>query len=205
MAEFDAIVLAAGTSSRMGSKNKLLLDWRGAPLVAHTVRTYLEAADGPVTVVTGFEADLVRAALGDLPVTICHNAVYETGQQSSVIAGLGQPSSAGATLLGLADQPLFSADDLRWLMAAHKDKDPDKITVPVQNAARGNPIVIPSGLRTRMLENPKAPGCRRFTRDHPALVTMMMSASPGFFTDIDTPDDYAERLAQAGGCHEAAS
>lgn len=205
MADFDAIVLAAGVSSRMGAKNKLLLDWQGAPLVAHVVRCYVNALKGEVAVVTGFEADQIKDALKGLPVTLIHNASFETGQQSSVVTALRRTSTTAATLLGLGDQPLLEPDDLRWLMSVHQTHDPKKITVPNRNGIRGNPIVIPAGLRSRMLQNPHAPGCRRFTRENPELISNVESERPGFFTDIDTPGDYALLKASDGGIHETAS
>jgi len=205
MAQFDAVILAAGLSRRMGAENKLLLNWHGAPLIAHVTRTYLAALGGAVTVVTGHQAEHVTAALAGLPVSICHNADFASGQNSSVVAALSQPTSADATLLGLGDQPLLTTDNLHWLMSMHHALDPAKITIPGRDGARGNPIVIPAALRPPLLENPSAPGCRRFTRDHPELVTMAQTTEPGFFTDIDTRADYLALKERSGGPHEKAS
>ncbi|HAP98950.1 MAG TPA: 4-diphosphocytidyl-2C-methyl-D-erythritol kinase, partial [Rhodospirillum rubrum] len=58
-----ALVLAAGLSRRMGGVNKLLLDWRGKPLVAHAVDTVLAAGPAAVAVVIGHQGKAVRAAL----------------------------------------------------------------------------------------------------------------------------------------------
>jgi molybdenum cofactor cytidylyltransferase len=203
MAEFDAVVLAAGLSKRMGAQNKLLLRWQGMPLIERVVRTYLAVVDGPVTVITGHEASQIGAALRGLPVALCHNADFETGQQSSVLTALKRPSDAKATLLGLGDQPLLTPDDLLWLMDQHRILDADKISIPGRNGSRGNPIVIPHGLRSDLLENPKSPGCRRFTRDHPECVQMIDCASSGFFSDVDTPDDFAQLLAHTKVTHAA--
>ena len=59
------IVLAAGTSSRLGL-NKLLLELEGEPVLRRTVRRASEAGLDPVIVVLGFEADNARAALAGL-------------------------------------------------------------------------------------------------------------------------------------------
>ena len=56
------LLLAAGTSSRMG-KAKQLLDWRGQPLVRHVAQQALASALDSMIVVVGHEADTVRAAL----------------------------------------------------------------------------------------------------------------------------------------------
>jgi molybdenum cofactor cytidylyltransferase len=190
MHEVAAIMLAAGLSRRMGSENKLLLEVGGQPMVRHVARTYLEAFRGPLVVVTGFEADCVARALDDLPVTLAHNPDYDTGQPSSVATGLAHAPDAEAVLIGLADQPKLRPSDLNALLAAHKAGDAAKITIPMTETARGNPIVIPHGLRPRLTENPSKPGCMRFTREHPEHVQAAPLTAPGFYSDIDTPADY---------------
>ncbi|MFJ5370160.1 NTP transferase domain-containing protein, partial [Bosea sp. CER48] len=67
------VVLAAGQSTRMGARNKLLEPLRGKPILRHAVEAQLEAGLSPVLVVTGHERDDVVAALGELPVRIVHN------------------------------------------------------------------------------------------------------------------------------------
>jgi len=197
MAEANAIILAAGLSTRMGERNKLLLDSGGMPLIRRVVRAYCAALKGPIFVVTGFEATRISAAVNDLPVRTIHNPHFADGQQTSVVAGLSNVSPDGPTILGLGDQPELTADDLTWLIAQHS-KAPDKITIPHDlNGTRGNPIVIPKALRAQMLASPKSPGCRKFTRENPHLVRKVQSPSSGFFVDVDTPDDYARLKARA--------
>ena len=76
-----ALVLAAGQSRRMGQANKLLALVDGRPMVSHMVDAMLASRAAPVIVVTGHEADRVRAALGDRPVQWCHNPDYADGPQ----------------------------------------------------------------------------------------------------------------------------
>ena len=189
MLRCDAILLAAGLSRRMGADNKLLLKVMGKPMIAHVTQTYLSAITGSVTVITGYQSEYIERALADLPVNFVHNPDFAAGQQSSVVEGLRSQSHMGATLMGLGDQPLLRVENLLWLLHLHQ-RDPSKVTVPYRCGRRGNPIVIPSDLRPMMLANPKSAGCRKFTRDNPHLVTMVDTASDGFFADVDTPEDY---------------
>src|SRR5690606_15133912 len=57
-----AIVLAAGRARRMG-RNKLIAELDGAPIVRRVAGAALASRARPVVVVTGHEADAVRAAL----------------------------------------------------------------------------------------------------------------------------------------------
>ena len=61
-----AVVLAAGSSTRMG-ENKMLLPLGGETVVRRAVRTAVEAALDPIIVVLGHEPERVRAALAGLP------------------------------------------------------------------------------------------------------------------------------------------
>ncbi|KIC49548.1 nucleotidyltransferase family protein [Tateyamaria sp. ANG-S1] len=186
-----AILLAAGLSRRMGAQNKLLLPVAGKPMVRHLAETYLSVLTTPLTVVIGHEADTVRNALAGLPIEFAHNDDFEAGQPGSVAAGVAVAPDADVLLIGLADQPCLSADNLMQLVHWHRVQDPIKITVPKRGINRGNPIIIPRAIRSRLTENSERPGCMRLTRDEPDLVQCAPLTADGFYSDIDTPDDYA--------------
>lgn len=187
MDSFGAIILAAGLSRRMEDRNKLLLPIHGKPMIRHVVETYIAALDGQVCVVTGFESDRIEGALDGLPVQFIHNANFDAGQPFSVRAGLLGAPDAQQVLIGLGDQPQLTTDNLRALLAAHLAGDVQKISIPYQDAARGNPIVVPAAIRTRLLADQANPGCGKFTRAHHELVQHIPMTQAGFFNDIDTP------------------
>lgn len=195
MGSVAAILLAAGLSRRMGVQNKLLLPVAGKPMVRHLAETYLPVLTEPLTVVTGYDADAVRGALAGLPIEFAHNEDFAAGQPSSVATGLTAAPDADLLLIGLADQPRLSSENLMQLVKWHGANDPKKISVPKRGINRGNPIAIPRALRPRLTENPERPGCMRLTRDEPELVQFAPLSADGFYADVDTPDDY-EALSQ---------
>ena len=81
----DAVVLAAGLSSRAGSLNKLLLPLAGKPLAAHVIDAALASRVRHVHVVPGSEPDTLAAALGDRPLKFAHNPDYRSGMGLSLI------------------------------------------------------------------------------------------------------------------------
>ena len=104
-----ALVLAAGQSRRMGQANKLLAPVDGRPMVAHAVDAMLASRADPVIVVTGHQADAVRAALAGRPVIWAHNPDYASGLSSSLAAGLAAlPEDAEGVVIGLGDMPRAS-------------------------------------------------------------------------------------------------
>ena len=195
MDDVAAILLAAGLSRRLGARNKLLMSIAGKPMVRHLAETYLSVLTSPLTVVTGHEADKVRAALAGLSVVVAHNENFAEGQPGSVATGLRVAPEAELLLIGLADQTHLNSADLMQLLHWHRANDPSKITVPKRGAERGNPILVPRVLRSRLTENPGRPGCMRLTRDEPELVQFAPLTADGFYADVDTPEDY-EALMQ---------
>lgn len=175
----------------MGERNKLLLDINGVPMIRHMVDTYHAATDGPVLVVTGHQAAEVEACLTDCDVRIVYNPDFLNGQQTSVACALRSAAKAERIMIGLGDQPYLTSDDLRVLLAAHDAADPARISIPLLDEKRGNPIVIPDALRPRLLADRKSPGCKTFTRANPDHVQFHALSSPGFYADVDTPEAYA--------------
>ena len=103
-----AVVLAAGRSTRMGAENKLLADIGGKPMVRRVVEAALASRARPVLVVTGHQADGVRAALAGLEVAFVDNPDYAVGLSSSLKAGIARaagrvPRGAGAAGRHAAD------------------------------------------------------------------------------------------------------
>ena len=195
MIDITAIILAAGLSRRMGQQNKLLLPVNGVPMVRLMVGVYSAVTTRPVLVVTGHEAKEIEAALDGTCAEFVFNPDYAEGQATSVACGLRAAAHGIPLLVGLGDQPLLTADDLRALLAAHEGADPTRISIPVRDQQRGNPIVIPEALRTALLADRRSPGCKKFTRAHPEHVQFHKLAAAGFYTDVDTLQAYDAVLA----------
>lgn len=189
MADCAALILAAGLSRRMGERNKLLIQVDGEPIIRRSVKPYLEICRGGVCVVTGHESDAVREALAGLDVRFVFNPDFAEGQKTSVVTGLRAADHASDLFIGLGDQPSLNGDDLTWLLEMHRSDADEKITVPTRGEDRGNPILVPSALRARLLADRRNPGCHRFTRANPELVRPAETQRAAFFGDIDTPDD----------------
>jgi molybdenum cofactor cytidylyltransferase len=110
------ILLAAGTSSRMGT-NKLLLEIAGEPLVARAARQALEGGLDPLVVVLGHEAERVRAAIAHLACLPVVNPDFAAGQPSSVAAGIGTlPADTDAVVILLADMPFVTGEIVAGLV-----------------------------------------------------------------------------------------
>ena len=195
------ILLAAGMSQRMGGLNKLLLPINGVPMVRQVALTLAAFADIKPVVVLGHEATQVAAALDGIALTMITNAQYQSGQMSSVTAGLIAAGQAANYMICLADLPLLTVADCAALCAAHKQAGVGQITVPVQRedgmfARRGNPIIIPASARHKIIKGGTNLGCRGLLNNHPDLIYPFDSCADGFYVDIDTQDAFRDTTGQ---------
>jgi len=140
-----AIILAAGTSSRYGHENKLLLPFGNSVVVRETVQAVLKADVTHPIVVTGHQCEQVSAALSGLPVQRVHNPNYRVGEMlSSIQTGLRHIMAQAnqnieATFIVLGDQPLMPPSLLRRLSQAFHQHCAE-IIAPRFDGVRGHPV-----------------------------------------------------------------
>jgi molybdenum cofactor cytidylyltransferase len=180
-------VLAAGSSSRLGS-NKLLIELGGESLVRRAARRALEAGLSPVVVVLGFEAGQVAAAVEGLAVETVINPRHADGQHASVQAGVHHLAArAEAAVVVLADMPLVTPGMLTALVARYREgarivtsRYGDVQAPPTLYAREFFPALSTAG-----------PGCgRRVVREHSHLAAALDWPAE-LLADIDRPEDLA--------------
>ena len=193
-----ALLPAAGMSKRLG-RNKLLLPFKGKSLIAHAVDTLLASAVDEIIVILGYEADQVRAAIGERRVRFVENAGYPEGLSSSVRAGFAAiPSHASAIMIFLADQPLLEPEEVNFLIRAFAEPGkPDKsIVVPFFRGQRGNPVIVNSSYKASILAIVGDIGCRRVIKQNPDQVLTVEMETDHVVRDIDTMEEYERMVAE---------
>jgi CTP:molybdopterin cytidylyltransferase MocA len=201
-----AIVLAAGSSSRMSGPQKLLLEFEGKPMVRHAIES---ASDGGCQqVVVVYSAREVKAAVGDAA-ELVHNPDAQTGMASSLKVGLRalRPEIEAAAVL-LGDQPLVGSRTVAALLRAWRREgsrpavavsrkretgETDETSTGRRPDAHWSPPVV---LAREMWDELNAlegdAGARQILDGHPELLDTV--PAPGRPDDIDTPEDYAKIL-----------
>jgi molybdenum cofactor cytidylyltransferase len=194
---FSAVVLAAGTSSRMQGRNKLLLPLAGEPAIRRTVRAVLAAGPQETVVVTGHRREEVEAALAGLAVRLHAHADFEQGQMTSVSAGIGALSRAtDAVLVCLGDMALLRPEDYREIVAAHASRLEKSFLVPMVGGRRGNPVAIAQWRLPEIIAGRRNLGCRKLIDDNPDDVHAYEASNERFVLDMDTPEDYEAMAAR---------
>lgn len=203
----SAVVLAAGLSSRMGGRHKLLLDIGGEPIIRHTLRTVLAIEPAETVVVTGHRAAEVEAALGGLAVRFVHNPAFAEGQPGSVAMGIGALAApCQAVMIVLGDQPLLTPASLTRLIAAYAAAPVGRsMLVPLCQGARGNPVIVASHHIPQIRAGSLKLGCRKLIETYPEQVELVEMNDEAFIRDCDTPEDYAALRARLGLMPESAA
>ena len=193
-----ALVLAAGKSTRMG-RTKALLPLGDETFISRIVGTFRAAGVEDVVVVVGHDAERVAAALDrlDPPPRVVLNSDYESGQLSSILAGLRAVDRPGVTalLLTLVDVPLVSADTVRAVLMRYR-AEASPVVRPVNGSRHGHPVLIDRQLFPLLRAADLATGAKPIVRAHASAAGDVEVADEGSFTDIDTPAEYAAATAR---------
>jgi molybdenum cofactor cytidylyltransferase len=187
----SAVVLAAGLARRMG-RQKLLLDLRGRPVIRWSVEALLPHVED-VVVVTGADAEGVRAALTGLRVRFAHNPRPEAGQGTSIAVGVGAlPAGAEAALIALGDQPSLPPPVIPALLAAFR-RGGASIVTPVYQGVHGTPVLFGAEVFGELRALGGDAGARSVVRARPDRVREVPFDLP-MPPDVDTPEDYARLM-----------
>ncbi|MCB1382295.1 MAG: molybdopterin-binding/glycosyltransferase family 2 protein [Notoacmeibacter sp.] len=191
----DALVLAAGKSSRMGGPNKLLAQFSGEPLIRKVVKAATDSEAASVTVVSGHQAEAVGRALEGCGAAVVHNQDFAEGLATSLRTGLAAlPNGADGALVILGDMPGVTAGLMDRLIATFRGQGGQAVVRAMHGGKRGNPVILPASIfdQARLLTGDT--GARHLV-EMSGLPVIDIEAGDAALLDVDTP----EALAAAGG------
>ena len=185
------LILAAGASTRMRGRDKLLEPVGTEPLLRRVAKAALTSGQS-VLVALPPGAVLRRVALAGLPVELLTVADATTGMAASIRAGVAAlPATATGLLLMLADMPDIGPEDIHALLNAH-DGTPD---APILRAAAmggepGHPVLFPARFFPQLRGLTGDAGARAILSDPSAPVQLIPLPGRRAVTDLDTPEDW---------------
>ena len=184
-----AIVMAAGSGTRMPGGDKLLLDFDGAPMVRHVMHAASEGGCHQTVVV--YSAENVRQAVNG-NAEVVFNPRARTGMASTLQVGLRamRPEMEAAVVL-LGDQPLVGSRTVAALLRMwRREGSRPAVAVAQENGDWAPPVVISRELWDQLFELKGDAGARQVLQGHPELLDVV--PAPWRVEDVDTPDDYAK-------------
>jgi molybdenum cofactor cytidylyltransferase len=206
-----AIILAAGSSSRMsGGQHKLLLPLGGRPVLLHVLETALASQARPIILVLGHRANEIRSHvtthIKQHDISIIENPNYLQGMSTSLRMGLQALTNIRdnthqsldlptSTVVLLGDQPLMTASIIDRLIAT-RETSGKAIIVPLYHGKRGNPVLFAANLFPELMEVTGDEGGRSVIMRHPQDIATVEVSEATASSDIDTWEAYQQVVAE---------
>jgi len=186
----SVILLAAGSSSRMG-QSKQLLPWREGTLLTHAAKTAIDSRVGHVFVVLGSNEATHKKSLEGIPVSIVNNPSWEKGMGSSLKAGLAKARDvSNAVIVMVCDQPFVTTDHLNNIIE-HFDKTDQQVVASKYLDAIGVPALFGKSMFDELNSIGDEEGARKVIEKYREVAVVYLKSGE----DLDTPEDYIK----AGG------
>src|SRR5260370_266825 len=159
------VVLAAGSSSRMG-RNKLLLEVGGETLVRRATRAAVEAGLDEVVVVLGHDEPRLRAELAGLSRTPLGHPPHPHGAGAPLRTGVRLVSAGvDAVVVVLADMPFVTAKMIATLAERHRDTGAPLVASHYGDV-QAPPTLYGRALFEELLQIPGDGGAKQVVRRH---------------------------------------
>jgi len=185
------VLLAAGESRRMGDQNKLLVNFHGEPMIRRIARAMTESRLDDNLVILGHDAEAVAAALEGLDLRLVVNPDYTKGQSQSLRCGVENIDRTITTdmMVLLGDMPYVTASVIDTLLAHHAlaENRSSRITLPMVNGRRGNPVIWGQSFFEELQEQKGDVGARGLFESHPAALNPLTLDDALILEDADTP------------------
>ncbi|MES2464205.1 MAG: nucleotidyltransferase family protein [Armatimonadota bacterium] len=189
-----AILLAAGSSTRLGQP-KQLLRWQGKTLLRNAVDVTLSTGASPVVVVLGSRAEEMMPEINGLSVQTVVNPDWDKGMGSSLQAGLlrlEEITVPESVLVLLSDQPLVTASHLHAIIEASRVEQRLAVASEYAEGVLGPPCLFTRPLFAKLKALSGTQGARALLGTLPPDQLSRVSFPDGLL-DIDTMADW-ERL-----------
>ena len=197
MTKIRALLIAAGTSHRMGSP-KQLLRWGTKTLIEHQIKI-LQDATLEVSVILGFKADKIQKAIAHYNVQVYINENWELGMGTSIACGVKKLNISKATvdgiLIALVNQPLISAAHFRSMVERFEPGENQIIVSRSDAGITRPPVLFDASYINELMTLQGDEGAKPVIKKHKERVILMSSES--VLDDMDTPEAYQKLLKLA--------
>jgi 8-oxo-dGTP diphosphatase len=192
------VILAAGSSSRMG-RPKLLLPLEGKSLIRRVAEEAIASTVRQTVVVTGAYRPEVERELAGLALKLVHNPDHAEGMSTSLRAGLrALRPECDAALIMLGDQPLVDREVLNALFEVRR-RSGASIVQPRYAGEPGNPILWDRRHFAELMRQEGDQGGRQVLRERRDEIVWCELPDARVRADVDTPEAYETLRASLEG------
>jgi molybdenum cofactor cytidylyltransferase len=184
------VLLAAGSSSRMGTPKQMLIV-NGRTMLQQAVNSAIASLIPNIIVVLGANAEQHDGIIKERAVMTIINKDWEKGMGSSLKAGLkkaiSQYPTVQAVMVLVCDQPLLSSVHINKLATEYHKTQPMAIASRY-NGINGVPAIFDRSIFSSLMMLKDESGAREVLKKlENNLITIPFE---GGEIDLDTPDDY---------------
>src|SRR5271155_2389659 len=184
-----AVILAAGTSSRMGEA-KQLLRLGEATVLNQVVNNVCGSSVDEIVIVLGHQAETIKQSIATESLKVVVNESYRQGMGTSLRAGLSAlPSEVDATLIVLADQPFVRSATFDQIID-HYQQSNAQIVIPMHKGFRGNPVLLDRSVFPEVMALTGDIGCRAIFGNHLEGIAKVPVEDVGILLDLDSKEDF---------------
>lgn len=184
------ILLAAGSSSRMG-QSKQLLTIEGEQLLRRIARIATSSNPVHLVVVLGANEQEHHRVIDDLPLAIAHHPGWKNGMGGSLKAGLQhllkKDPDMEAVIVLVCDQPLLTTDHIEELKRSFLSSGAP-VVASEYSGVMGVPALFDKSMFHELLTLRDDEGARAMIRRYSSLVRVV--PFPNGAVDLDTKEDY---------------
>ncbi len=182
----DGVILAGGKASRM-KQNKMLLSYKGQPLIYHSVSKLLQICEN-VTIVTGYyNIDYMSYFPGVKNLKIVQNINHLKGMFSSVKKGIEDVQNDCFIIPG--DYPLVKLETYKKILL-----EEGVVRVPIYKDRKGHPIFFKKEIVEELKKEPIESSLKAFRDKY--KVNYINVDDEGVVLDVDTINDYEKIITQ---------
>jgi molybdenum cofactor cytidylyltransferase len=184
------IILAAGSSSRLGTPKQNLI-YKDETLLQRAIKAAQSTGCYPIIIVLGANFKAINPTIEDLPVSIVYNADWQEGMSSSIRFGISElqknQAKIDSVILMLCDQPFVNTELLHQLILSATKRS---VVACAYNSGIGPPTFFDSYYFPELLLLKGNEGAKKLILKHEAHITTI--PFPLGNIDIDTLDDFEQ-------------
>jgi len=187
----EAIVLAAGSSNRLG-RPKALVEVEDTTALERILGVLSKCGVRGGVVVAAEHLPAMKSRIDPAPLQFALNPTPEAGRMGSVIIGIASTDPDTDVLLWPVDRPMARIDTVQGILSARaQEPGDDVVIVPEYDGHTGHPILIAQGLRAPLLSAAPDANLRDVLRSVGAN-RIKVSGDAGIHTNLDTEEDVRE-------------
>lgn len=185
------VILAAGSSSRMGSP-KQLLSWGNSNLLNVAIEKAIKTVASKVVVVLGANYKLIEKEIKHQPITVLNNKNWNLGLGKSISCAaeyiLKSDKKKDGVLIVLADQPKITTSFLNEIIDDYQLNQNQIIATSYDDDKFGVPALFDSFYFKELSKLTDDNGAKNILKKYKSSVKILNPPSKNI--DIDSKEDY---------------